>query len=61
LPSGALHDASNIAAIAPTAMIFVPCRHGISHNVREYAEAEDLAAGCDVLLHAVLARAGRKL
>jgi len=61
LPSGALHDASNIAAIAPTAMIFVPCRDGISHNVREHAEADDLAAGCDVLLHAVLARAGRKV
>ena len=60
LPSGALHDASNIAAIAPTAMIFVPCRNGISHNVREYTSSADLAAGCDVLLHAVLARARRK-
>lgn len=58
MPSGALHDASNIAAIAPTAMIFVPCRDGISHNVAEDAKPADLAAGCDVLLHAVLARAG---
>jgi N-carbamoyl-L-amino-acid hydrolase len=58
LPSGALHDASNIAAIAPTAMIFVPCRNGISHNVNEYAEKDDLAAGCEVLMRAMLARSG---
>lgn len=58
LPSGALHDASNVAAIAPTAMIFVPCRNGISHNVNEYATKADLSAGCDVLLHAMLSRAG---
>ncbi|WP_372892712.1 allantoate amidohydrolase [Rhodosalinus sp.] len=58
LPSGALHDASNIAAVAPTAMIFVPCRNGVSHNVEEYAEKDDLAAGCEVLLHAMLARSG---
>lgn len=58
LPSGALHDASNIAALAPAAMIFVPCRDGVSHNVAEYASPEDLATGCDVLLHAMLSRAG---
>jgi len=58
LPSGALHDASNIAALAPAAMIFVPCKDGVSHNVAEYASPEDLTAGCDVLLHAMLARAG---
>ncbi|MEY8828509.1 Zn-dependent hydrolase [Sedimentitalea sp. XS_ASV28] len=58
LPSGALHDASNIAAIAPTSMIFVPCRNGISHNIDEYASPEDLAAGCNVLLHSMLSRAG---
>lgn len=58
LPSGALHDAANIAPLAPTTMIFVPCRDGISHNVLEYAAPEDLAAGTDVLLHAILNRAG---
>lgn len=58
LPSGALHDAANIAALVPTAMVFVPCRDGISHNVREYAAPEDLAAGADVLLQAMLGRAG---
>ncbi len=58
LPSGALHDASNIATLAPTAMIFVACRDGVSHNVTEYAAPQDLAAGCNVLLHAMLGRAG---
>ena len=58
LPSGALHDAANIAPLAPTTMIFVPCRDGISHNILEYAAPEDLAAGTDVLLHAILNRAG---
>ena len=38
-------------------MIFVPCEDGISHAEIEYAKPEDLAAGCSVLLHAVLERA----
>lgn len=58
IASGALHDASNIATVAPTAMIFVPCRDGMSHNVREYASPEDLAAGATVLMHAMLSKAG---
>lgn len=58
MASGALHDACNIATVAPTAMIFVPCRDGISHNVNEYAAPEDLAAGATVLLHAMLGKAG---
>lgn len=58
MPSGALHDASNITDIAPSAMIFIPCRDGISHNVAEDVNPTDVAAGCNVLLHAVLARAG---
>ncbi|QJQ94232.1 MULTISPECIES: Zn-dependent hydrolase [Halomonadaceae] len=52
--SGAGHDAIFIARIAPAAMIFVPCEKGISHNESESAEPDDLAAGCNVLLHAVL-------
>jgi len=55
--SGAGHDAVYIAGVAPTAMIFVPCEGGISHNEIENATPEDLAAGCNVLLQAVLARA----
>jgi N-carbamoyl-L-amino-acid hydrolase len=56
--SGAGHDAVFLARVAPTAMVFVPCEGGISHNEIENARPEDLAAGCDVLLHAVLERAG---
>jgi len=56
--SGAAHDAVYLARVAPTAMIFVPCEAGISHNEIENARPEDLAAGCDVLLQAVLAAAG---
>jgi len=52
--SGAGHDACFISEVAPTAMIFVPCREGISHNETESATPEDLAAGCNVLLQVVL-------
>ncbi len=55
--SGAGHDAGYISRVAPTAMIFVPCAGGISHNELESATPADLAAGCDVLLRAVLSRA----
>jgi N-carbamoyl-L-amino-acid hydrolase len=55
--SGAGHDAVYMARVAPTAMIFVPCKGGISHNEIEDAEPADLAAGCNVLLNAVLDRA----
>jgi beta-ureidopropionase / N-carbamoyl-L-amino-acid hydrolase len=55
--SGAGHDAVYLARVAPTAMIFVPCEGGISHNEVENARPEDLAAGCDVLLQVVLERA----
>lgn len=58
LLSGAGHDAMNIAKRTPTAMIFVPCEGGISHNEAENATPEDLAAGAHVLLHAMLTRAG---
>ncbi|MSP88798.1 MAG: Zn-dependent hydrolase [Alphaproteobacteria bacterium] len=57
--SGAGHDAVYLAQVAPTGMIFVPCEDGISHNEIENATPQDLAAGCAVLLHAVLARAVR--
>lgn len=56
--SGAGHDAVSIARIAPAAMVFVPCEGGISHNEIENATPADLAAGCDVLLHAALKAAG---
>ena len=56
--SGAGHDAVYIAGVAPTGMIFVPCEDGISHNEVENATPEDCAAGCQVMLHAVLEQAG---
>lgn len=58
LVSGAGHDACNVAPLAPTSMIFVPCRGGISHNEGEWATPEQCAAGADVLLHAMLHAAG---
>jgi N-carbamoyl-L-amino-acid hydrolase len=57
--SQAGHDAYYISRIAPTAMIFTPCRDGISHNEAEHAELDDTVPGVNVLLHAVLARANR--
>jgi N-carbamoyl-L-amino-acid hydrolase len=54
--SGAAHDAMQVASVAPTAMIFVPCRNGLSHNEAESASADDLAAGCEVLLDVLLQR-----
>ena len=56
--SGAGHDAVYLARAAPTGMIFVPCEDGISHAEIEYAKPEDLEAGCNVLLYAVMERAG---
>jgi N-carbamoyl-L-amino-acid hydrolase len=56
--SGAGHDACYLSKAAPTGMIFVPCKDGLSHNEAESATPEDLAAGCNVLLHAVLSAAG---
>ncbi len=58
LISGAGHDAVYTARRAPTGMVFVPCREGISHNEIEDAEPAHLAAGCDVLLQVMLERAG---
>jgi N-carbamoyl-L-amino-acid hydrolase len=58
LVSGAGHDAVYVARTAPTAMVFVPCKDGISHNEIEDARPEHLAAGANVLLQAMLARAG---
>jgi N-carbamoyl-L-amino-acid hydrolase len=55
--SGAGHDSVNVAAVAPTAMIFVPCAQGLSHNEAESASRADVENGANVLLHAVLALA----
>jgi N-carbamoyl-L-amino-acid hydrolase len=52
--SGAGHDAAYVSRVAPTAMIFVPCRDGVSHNEAEFTAKEQCAAGAQVLLQAVL-------
>ncbi|MDJ0684840.1 MAG: Zn-dependent hydrolase [Alphaproteobacteria bacterium] len=56
--SGAGHDACYISKVAPTSMIFVPCIDGISHNEVEDAKPEWITAGANVLLHAMLEKAG---
>jgi N-carbamoyl-L-amino-acid hydrolase len=58
ITSGAGHDACNLATVVPAAMIFVPCKDGISHNEIEDATQADCAAGANVLLHTVLSLAG---
>ena len=55
ITSGAGHDAVYVSKVAPTAMIFIPCKDGISHNEIEDATPEHLAAGCDVLVNAMVA------
>ncbi len=56
--SGAGHDAVYMARVAPTAMVFVPCVGGISHNEAEDIKPEWATAGANVLLHAVVETAG---
>ena len=59
--SGAGHDAVYVARHVPTAMIFTPCKDGLSHNEAESIEPEEAGAGCQVLFEAVVARANRRL
>ncbi len=54
LPSGAGHDAQDMALIAPTGMIFVPSKGGISHSPKEFTSAKDMANGANVLLQTIL-------
>src|SRR5246500_2053411 len=58
ITSGAGHDACNLNTKIPAAMVFVPCKDGISHNELEDATQADCAAGANVLLHTVLSLAG---
>ena len=54
LPSGAGHDAQDMARLGPVGMIFVPSIAGISHSPREFSRPEDIANGANVLLHTLL-------
>jgi N-carbamoyl-L-amino-acid hydrolase len=58
MTSGAGHDAMYLSRMAPTGMIFVPSKDGLSHNELEYTKPEDLIAGANVLLHTILNLAG---
>lgn len=55
--SGAGHDSLYLSKKVPTSMIFIPCEDGLSHNEAENANIEDIEAGANVLLHAMLALA----
>lgn len=57
--SGAGHDACNLASVARTGMIFIPCEGGVSHNEAEAITMEQATAGANVLLHTMLEQAGR--
>ena len=54
MPSGAGHDAQDMARLGPVGMIFVPSVAGISHSPREFSHPEDIANGANVLLHTLL-------
>ncbi len=58
ITSGAAHDACNLNTKIPAAMVFVPCKDGVSHNELEDATQADCTAGANVLMHTVLALAG---
>ncbi|WP_029030296.1 Zn-dependent hydrolase [Salinarimonas rosea] len=59
IPSQAGHDAYFLSRVCPTAMIFTPCRDGVTHNSEELAEPGDLEPGLNLLLHVAAARADR--
>lgn len=54
MPSGAGHDAQEIAVLCPIGMIFIPSRDGISHSPREFSRSEDITNGANVLLHTLI-------
>ena len=59
IQSQAGHDAYNLSKVAPTALVFTPCKDGITHNEAEHIELAYTLPGVNVLLNAVVARAGR--
>ncbi|MFL6276847.1 MAG: M20/M25/M40 family metallo-hydrolase, partial [Blastocatellia bacterium] len=61
LPSGAGHDAQEMANLGPVGMIFIPSVGGISHSPREFSRPDDIANGANVLLHSLLKLDAMKL
>lgn len=54
MPSGAGHDAQEMSHIAPTGMIFIPSKNGISHSPKEYSTFKDMGQGTQLLLNTIL-------
>jgi acetylornithine deacetylase/succinyl-diaminopimelate desuccinylase-like protein len=61
MPSGAGHDAMQMAKITPAGMIFVPSRRGISHNPLEWTDPADIALGAQLLMETMIRVANDKL
>ncbi|HJQ22937.1 MAG TPA: Zn-dependent hydrolase [Blastocatellia bacterium] len=61
LPSGAGHDAQEVANLCPVGMIFIPSVGGISHSPREFSRPDDITGGANVLLHSLLKLDAMKL
>jgi N-carbamoyl-L-amino-acid hydrolase len=58
LVSGAFHDAIHLAHVCPTAMLFTPCRQGLSHHPDEHIEREDAEVAARVLTDAATSLLG---
>jgi beta-ureidopropionase / N-carbamoyl-L-amino-acid hydrolase len=61
MPSGAGHDAMQMAKITPAGMIFVPSKRGISHNPMEWTDPEDIGLGTQLLMETMIRVANEKL
>lgn len=61
MPSGAGHDAMQMAKITPAGMLFIPSRRGISHNPLEWSDPEDISLGAQLLLDAIIRTANEKI
>lgn len=59
MTSGAAHDTMCIAPLVPSAMVFVPCRGGVSHSPAEYASPADAAVAVEIVLNAALCLSSR--
>ena len=60
MPSGAGHDAMNMAKLTEIGMLFIPCKDGVSHHHDEYAKTEDLVKGTEILYEAILKLSAEK-
>jgi N-carbamoyl-L-amino-acid hydrolase len=61
MPSGAGHDAMQMAKIAPAGMLFIPSRRGISHSPLEWSDPEDICLGAQLLLDSIIRVANEKI